>query len=199
MVDVRLLKSALVSIISFIGLPEALADREPPYKLLRQSDIYEVRAYDNRLVAEVAYGHQDYGFRVLFAYISGANQRRGPSGQPEAIIRSSKIEMTTPVQRIAIKGGQLMQFFLPQGFTLESAPRPTDPRVRLRQLAAANYAVIRYSGRASPASFAHHRALLETWLKAEGIDYVGPAIQASYDSPYKAPFLRRNEVLFQLR
>jgi len=39
-----------------------------------------------------------------------------------------KMEMTAPVTQAAVPGGMRVQFVLPRGVTLESAPEPLDPR-----------------------------------------------------------------------
>jgi hypothetical protein len=43
-----------------------------------------------------------------------------------------KMEMTAPLTQAAAPGGMRVQFVLPKGVTLESAPEPLDARVQLR-------------------------------------------------------------------
>jgi hypothetical protein len=61
-----------------------------------------------------------------------------------------RMEMTAPVTQAPAAGGYVVQFVLPKGVTLASAPEPLDARVRLREVPGGRVAVIRYSGRWSP-------------------------------------------------
>ena len=58
---------------------------EPDYTIIKKTEIYEVRRYAKRLVAQVYYGQENGGFRVLFNYISGENES------------STEVQMTIPV------------------------------------------------------------------------------------------------------
>ena len=62
----------------------AMSYEEPEYNIVKKTDVYEVRQYRKRTAAEVIFGEEDSGFRVLFDYISGANKG------------SKEVEMTIP-------------------------------------------------------------------------------------------------------
>ena len=64
---------------------DLMAYDEFPYKVVHQTDTYEIRFYEERLVVQTQYTNQNNGFRKLFNYISGKNKQ------------SEKIAMTTPV------------------------------------------------------------------------------------------------------
>ena len=110
---------------------------------------------------------------------------------------------TTPgpvvVQATAPGGGQLIQFVLPRGVTLETAPEPLDPRVHLRLVSVSQWAALRYSGTWSQANYDEHLALLKTTLAKEGVATQGEPVLARYNAPFTPWFMRRNEIWLALR
>ncbi len=87
---------------------------------------------------------------------------------------------------------------MPSGYTLETLPRPTDSRVRLRRIDARVMAARTYSGTWSEARYREHeRALLQA-VRAAGLQPVGLPVFARYNSPFTLWFLRRNEVLVEV-
>jgi hypothetical protein len=110
-----------------------------------------------------------------------------------------KLEMTAPVTQASTAGGQRVQFVLPKGVTLATAPEPLDPRVQLREVPAERRAVIRYSGTWSQANYDEHLALLKAALDAAGVATQGEPVLARYNGPFTPWFLRRNEIWLALR
>jgi hypothetical protein len=92
-----------------------------------------------------------------------------------------------------------VQFVLPKGVTLATAPEPIDPRVQLRLVPAGTWAVIRYSGTWSQSNDLEHLAELKTALDAAGIATQGEPVLARYNAPFTPWFLRRNEIWLALR
>ena len=107
--------------------------------------------------------------------------------------------MTAPVTQAAVAGGMRVQFVLPKGVTLASAPEPLDPRVQLRLVPASRWAAIQYSGTWSQANYEEHLALLKTALDKAGVATQGEPVLARYNAPFTPWFLRRNEVWLALR
>ena len=54
---------------------DLMAYNESPYKVVHQTDTYEIRFYEERLVVQTQYTNQNNGFRKLFNYISGNNKQ----------------------------------------------------------------------------------------------------------------------------
>ena len=55
--------------------------------------------------------------------------------------------MTSPVTRQQVGSGEfLVQFFMPQEWTLETLPKPDDDRINLRKAPERRYIVDRYTG-----------------------------------------------------
>ena len=99
----------------------------------------------------------------------------------------------------AVPGGMSVQFVLPAGVTLESAPEPLAPRVQLRGVPASQWAVIRYSGTWSKANYDEHLGELQADLAAAGVATQGQPVLARYNGPMTPWFLRRNEIWLALQ
>ena len=165
----------------------AMGYEEPIYKVVKKTDIYEIRHYSERIVAQVTFGYEDSGFQKLFRYISGSNNE------------NQEIQMTTPVNQERTEEKMIMQFFLPAKYTLENAPQPKDPNVTITSIKEGYYAVIQYSGRASESNFIKHYEILREALVKDTISMNEPPIKATYDGPYTLPVLRRNEAMFNVK
>jgi hypothetical protein len=109
------------------------------------------------------------------------------------------MEMTAPVTQAAVAGGMRVQFVLPKGVTLDTAPEPLDARVQLRLVPASQWAAIRYSGTWSQSNYEQHLALLRAALDAAGVATQGEPVLARYNAPFTPWFLRRNEIWLALR
>ena len=164
----------------------AMAYEEPPFNIVYQNDVYEIRHYSDRLVVQANYTNQNSSFRNLFNYISGANKD------------SQKIKMTTPVTQYDNNSEIVMQFYLPSKYTAKTAPIPSDPRVKLINIEEGYYAVIRYSGNARDKNFDKHSQILRTSLIEDKVQILGPSIKAIYNGPFTLPIMRRNEAMFKV-
>lgn len=182
------------------------ATEEPEYKVIRKSDDVEVREYSAYAVAEVVVpgpateaGNQ--AFPILAGYIFGKNKGARKFAMTAPVTQAAepvKLEMTAPVTQTAAPGGFRVQFVLPRGVTLASAPEPLDTRVTLRDIAPGRVAVIRYSGFWSDANYTQHLDKLQAALRAADLAWVGEAVYSRYNAPLTPWFLRRNEIWLSL-
>ncbi len=162
-----------------------------------------IRHYAPRLAAEAEVegsgsDAQRRAFRLLFAYISGANsggEKIAMTALVEEQPAGREIAMTAPVETAATADGLVMRFFLPSGLELETAPQPTDPAVRLAPVAAQDVAVQRFTGWWTEPGLARRKAALVENLASTGWTPIGPPVGWFYDPPWTLPFLRRNEVV----
>lgn len=184
------------------------AVEEPSYEVLRSFGNVEIRQYAAYVVAEVVIDDavEDAGsaaFPILAGYIFGKNKGEKKFEMTAPVTQTAapvKMDMTAPVtQAAAPGGGQLIQFVLPKGVTLDAAPEPLDPRVQLRLVPASQWAAIRYSGTWSQANYDEHLLLLKAALEKEGIATQGGPVLARYNGPFTPWFLRRNEVWLAVR
>jgi len=189
----------LIALLAYLtaSVP-AMSYEEPEYSIVKKTDVYEVRQYKQRTVAEVTHGEEDSGFRVLFDYISGANKGSKEVEMTIPVTQSKEIDMTVPVTQSTTDGKMSMRFFLPMQYSKQNAPEPNDERVRIIDLPAEYFAVISYSGFASDGNFEEHYTELKAALDKDGMVIKGPPIKATYNSPFTLPFLRRNEAMYPL-
>jgi effector-binding domain-containing protein len=189
----------LIALLAYLtaSVP-AMSYEEPEYSIVKKTDVYEVRQYKQRTVAEVIYGGEDSGFRLLFDYISGANKGSKEVEMTIPVTQSKEIDMTAPVTQSMNDGKMSMRFFLPMQYSKLNAPEPNDERVRIIDLPAEYFAVISYSGFASDGNFEEHYTELKAALDKDGMVIKGPPIKATYNSPFTLPFLRRNEAMYPL-
>jgi hypothetical protein len=173
--------------IFFLSTSNAMAYEEPKYKLIKSTDVYEIRQYQDRLAVETTQSKSQNGaFRRLFNYISGSNES------------SSKIAMTVPVIQSKDSNGASMLFFLPKNFTKQSAPLPDGDDVKLITVKGGFYAVTKYSGRSTDQNFIKHSALLFEALRKDNILTIGDPMMATYNGPFTLPFMRRNEAMYRV-
>ncbi|MDC1291314.1 heme-binding protein [Planktomarina temperata] len=173
--------------IFFLSTSNAMAYEEPKYKLIKSTDVYEIRQYQDRLAVETTQSKSQNGaFRRLFNYISGSNES------------SSKIAMTVPVIQSKDSNGASMLFFLPKSFTKQSAPLPDGDDVKLITVKGGFYAVTKYSGRSTDQNFIKHSALLFEALRKDNILTIGDPMMATYNGPFTLPFMRRNKAMYRV-
>ncbi|MBA4344383.1 MAG: heme-binding protein [Methylibium sp.] len=198
----------LLSLLSLAVLPlHSQAIEEPEYEVVKTIEKVELRRYAPYVVAEVLLENssEDAGnkaFPILAGYIFGKNKGEKKFAMTAPVTQTAapmRMEMTAPVTQAAVAGGMLVQFVLPKAVTLESAPEPIDPRVQIRQVPAANWAVLRYSGTWSQANYLEHLGELRQLLQAQGIATQGEPVLARYNAPLTPWFLRRNEIWLALR
>ena len=182
------------------------AIEEPAYEVTGKIGDIELRQYASYVVAEVlmtetATEAGNKAFRILANYIFGENkgaQKLAMTAPVKQTAAPMKLALAAPVRQSAAPGGYLLQFVLPRGVTLDTAPEPIDQRIVLRQVQPMLVAVIRYSGFWSDANYNRHLAQLQDTLRMAGAKWSGEPIYSRYNSPFTPWFLRRNEICLQL-
>ena len=178
--------SATITIF-LLSTSNAMAYEEPDYKLIKTTDVYEIRQYKDRLAVQTTQSTgQNGAFRRLFNYISGSNES------------SSKIAMTVPVIQSNSDSKSSMVFFLPKSFTKQSAPTPGAENVELITVKGGFYAVVKYSGRSTNQNYNKHSAVLKEALRIDTIITIGDPMMATYNGPFTPPFMRRNEAMYRV-
>jgi hypothetical protein len=176
---------------------------EPRYDVIdRVGDRVEIRRYAPRLAAEVDLslageaGRRE-AFQLLFAYIAGAN--RGSAIGQGTIAMTAPVEvggrelvaMTVPVETSDSGGAAHMRFFLPAKYSLDTAPKALNPRVRLVTVSGETIATLRFSG--SGSALVERKAALIAQLAGSKWCASSEPYALFYDAPFTLPFLRRNE------
>ena len=160
------------------------------YKVVEKDGNIEIREYPDLMLASTSTKVDAQGregsFMRLFGYISGANQSE------------QKIAMTTPVF-MTTGGDAKMSFVLPDKVAGEGAPSPKSSQLSVNATTMGRVAVYRYSGKWNSQQRDAAREKLAAWLRDEGLSPEGEIFYAGYDPPYTPGFLRRNEVLVQVK
>ena len=168
---------------------------EPPFRLVLQTQVYEVRSYDSLVGIETIMNDESNGFRSLASYIGVMGNPKNENNQP--------IAMTAPV---AMSGTSVrtMRFYLPEEYkTVGEAPIPSQANVKLVQIPAKSGAAIRFSGWVKKADEKSQLAKLLTALAKDGVtidsDFAEEHAETfQYNPPFTIPQLRRNEMFLQL-
>ena len=173
------------------------------YKVIDKIENVEVRQYPARVVAVVNnMNNKNEAFMLLFRYISGENSSSDKVAMTTPVQVdnvSTKIAMTSPVETSKSGySGVNMQFFLPRLFSVDSAPKPNDPRVKIISLQEEIFAAITYSGSNSEARFLSASDRLQKILNGSRWKTVSVASFLGYDPPFAIPFLRRNEAIIRV-
>ena len=180
------MKKIILILVSILALnSQTMAYEEVNYEIVKENKKYEIRKYPDRLVIETN-SIKGNGFRKLFNYISGNNEK------------NQEIKMTVPVTQEIKNGNMTMQFYLPSKFNKDNAPKPSNSEIKILTIEGGYYAAIKYSGRSSDKNFLKNKDILEKELKQDNIIILSPPIRASYNSPFTLPMLKRNEVMYKV-
>lgn len=193
---------------AFLNLFGVRIEQNPAHTVLFAEGKYEIRQYAPMVVARTSVVG-DYkqasgeGFRRLVGYITGDNAGKSKLSMTAPVTvqnqaDAKKIAMTAPVTLQNQGNAWQMEFILPRGFTLESAPVPTNPEVTLSLKPMVTTASLRFSGALSPDKVSAKTEELRVWLREKGYTVRGNAYAAGYDSPFTPSFLRRNEVHIEI-
>ena len=173
----------------------------PKYKTLQQHGAIEIRAYPKLLVAntydQLPQKSALYrGFKRLANYIFG-NNLSSLSGKT-----AHSIPMTAPVriQKTERAPGSYWQtqFIMPDDESLADIPQPAKNTIQLQEIPPSCMACIRFTGLWRANNFRRHADALRTWLATQNQKHNPKAIYCYYNPPWSIPWLRRNEVMFQL-
>ena len=176
---------------------------EPPYERVKKDGSFELRDYPSVIVAQttVDASMEEAGgeaFQRLFGYISGENGGEADISMTSPVTQrpsSQEIAMTAPVGQRKTDTGWVVSFVMPESYTLESLPKPTNPEVTLHETRARRVAVIRYSGTWSSERYREHLGKLKSWIAENSFETTGNPIWARYNPPFTPWFLRRNEIM----
>lgn len=178
---------------------------QPDYQIESSEGAIEVRHYGPMIAAEAtvkgdrksAIGE---GFRIIAAYIFGANngQAKIEMTAPVQQQRPQEIAMTAPVTQQGDGDTWSIRFIMPRSWTMPSLPKPNDERIRLMEIQAKRMVVIRFSGTADEQTIREKTDEAKDYLRSKKLAIVDGPILAFYNPPWTLPFLRRNEIMFEV-
>lgn len=177
----------------------------PDYSVSSKSDNLEIREYGPTIVAEATVeGERDKaiqrGFRIIADYIFGNNLSSTKVAMTAPVMQQSseKIAMTAPVIQQASGKSWNVRFVMPSEYTIETLPKPVNPKVSLIEVPAMRFAAIRFSGFAGQDSLDKHEAQLRAFMAERGLTATNEPQYAFYNAPWTLPFMRRNEVMIEV-
>jgi hypothetical protein len=160
-----------------------------PYKVVRAAGKFELRDYPALTVVETPMTQggsgADGSFMRLFEFITGSNEAK------------QKIAMTTPVFVSRGESNATMAFVMPAKFKSGEVPKPSGGSVKVRELAAGRFAVLRFRGGRRVENEAAALSRLKKRMETERLSLLSPPVFAYFDPPWTPGFLRRNEVMIR--
>lgn len=200
------MKTFIAALLMAASAMTSHAIEEPDFEVVQRMDAVEIRQYAPYVVAEVtvpgpADSAGNRAFPLLAGYIFGKNKGERKMAMTAPVTQTPtpvKMAMTAPVTQAPVAEGYLVQFVLPKSVTLDTAPEPLDPRVKIREVAAHRVAAIRFSGFWSEDNYQRHLTQLTSGLQAAGMRWKGEPVYSRYDAPWTPWFMRRNEIWLAL-
>lgn len=178
---------------------------QPKYTVVERRGNIEIRDYAPIIAAETEVTGDrreaiSDGFRIIADYIFGNNDsaKKVAMTAPVTQQASERIAMTAPVTQQGDGDSWRVAFIMPSEYTMETLPKPNNPAVKLKQIPAKRFGVIRFSGMGRQDSLDRHGGELEAFLQAGNFTALSPPTYAFYNPPWTLPFLRRNEVMIEI-
>ena len=190
-----------------------------PYEVIKTDGAFEIRHYPDLLVAEVSSNGEreeaiNAGFRPLADFIFGANepaesiamtapvtQQKQTNEQAKEQARDGQpIAMTAPVLQQSTELGDAWQvrFVMPRKHTLSDMPKPKNSQVKLIEVPARYVVAIRFAGSIRDTHVMKQLETLKAYVAKEKLVVSGEPTFAFYNPPWTLPFLRRNEIWWEL-
>ena len=192
-----------------------MAIESPRYKTVQKDNKFEIREYEEYILAEVEidgdFGSAlQKGFRILADYIFGGNTSKARINMTvpvteQAVVSekvvSEKIEMTAPVTSSPVEEGKkyIIAFTMPSKYTLESLPEPENKTISFRKVGKQKVAALRFSGNLNSKLATRKAKELETWLNGNKYSKKTGFVFAQYNPPWIPGIFRRNEILTEVQ
>lgn len=188
----------ILSLILMISTQALLASPELGYSVLQKDSNIELRQYDSYLTASVSFVSEEEleerGFDILADYIFGNNI----SMTSPVFTAGENIGMTSPVFTDIQKEKWTMTFVMPERYTIETLPKPSNESIVINEVEPKLMATIRFNGLRTQERTAIFEKQLRAWIAQEGLEILGGTIYAGHNPPWTPPVLKRNEVLFEV-
>tara|TARA_Y100000389_G_scaffold201599_1_gene244721 strand:- start:7381 stop:8049 length:669 start_codon:yes stop_codon:yes gene_type:complete len=201
-------KKTLFLVLSILFGGSVNAIEEPDYKIIDKNLNFEIRHYEEYLVAEVSLfgdfnSSGSQAFKILAGYIFGDNstvKKMKMTAPVESQFESTseKMAMTAPVLSTSEDGKYIYRFVMEKKYSMDTLPAPNDARIRLHKIEPRFMAVKSYSGSWNEKNYNNNKKELMKSLNYQGIQVIGVPIFARYNAPFVPWFLRRNEVMVEI-
>lgn len=179
---------------------------QPKYTVLENKNGYEIRQYEPYITASVEVdGSYDEslnsGFRQIADYIFGNNTSQAKIAMtvPVQGVEKEVIAMTAPVlETETADAGRVISFVMPNQYTLETLPKPNNPKVKINEVPGRKVAALKFSWFAGGSRVEAKKQQLLKLIVADSLVAAGKPEAAFYNPPLTPPFMRRNEILIPL-
>ncbi len=177
------------------------------YQVAVSEGKFEIRDYAPMIVAQGEFIGQrneaiDKGFMVVASYIFGKNisEKKIDMTTPVMQQSSEKIPMTVPIMQAKGQNNSwTLSFVMPSEYTLQTLPVPNNPDIKLKEIPAKRFAVIRFSGMWTQSNLTKRTLELETFLKSKQLVTLSSPVYAFFNPPWTPWFLRRNEIMIEIQ
>lgn len=180
------------------------------YTVVTSDGPIEIRDYPPMIVAQtIVTGERkesiNKGFRIIADYIFGNNVARQKVAMTAPVMQEpgEKIAMTAPVTQQndgeEASNNWIVRFMMPSEYTLDRLPKPENPAIQLIEVPGKHVAVIRFSGLAHTEVLHHHENELRFYLDQHNLMAIGQPTYAFFNPPWTLPFLRRNEIMLEVK
>ena len=196
----------IITLIAFIFWGPIVSNVEQAkYTVIEKHDNIEVRDYAPMIVAEIEiFGDREsainQGFRSIADYIFGNNTAARKVAMTAPVIQhaTEKISMTAPVTQIKQGESWIVKFVMPASYTMQTLPKPNNKAIKLKETVMMRYVVIRFSGLASMQNLEKNTSKLKKFTNEKHLKIISEPVYAFFNPPFTLPFMRRNEVMFQV-
>ncbi|MFO0389438.1 MAG: SOUL family heme-binding protein [Alphaproteobacteria bacterium] len=176
------------------------------YEVVESHGDMQIRDYAPMIVAEAEVSGErtdaiNQGFSVIADYIFGNNAPKQNVAMTSPVIQqpAEKIAMTAPVIQEGTGNRWKVRFVMPASYTMDTLPKPNNEAVTLHEVPSKRFAVIRFSGMAGEDSLKEYTHQLNAFIKDKKLEPLSEATYAFFNPPWTLPFLRRNEVMIEIK
>jgi hypothetical protein len=177
------------------------------YNVIQKMAGYEVREYPAHIVAQTTVKGTyrealNLGFRIVAGYIFGGNTRKQSIAMTAPVTTqrdiSEKISMTAPVLATTEGDSHIISFGMPRSYTLETLPKPLDPRVEIVPILPKRFAALKFSWSGADARVKTMEIKLLSALARDKVELAGSPVYAGYNAPWTPPWMVRNEIMVEI-
>lgn len=176
------------------------------YDVVEKYDHIEVRDYAPQLVAQVTVlGERQAaireGFKIIADYIFGHNSSQSSIAMTAPVVQEAgeEIAMTAPVTQYGHNTSWVVQFGMPAHYTLKTLPQPKNARISIKETARKRFVAIQFSGSVSDELLKKQTESLISFMETKKMKRVSLPQYAFYNPPWTLPFLRRNEIMIEVK
>lgn len=178
----------------------------PRYSVLQKDGDFEIRAYDPQLVAEITMGGArcdaaTRGFRVLADFIFGGNSGETSVNMTAPVVQEQAPHELAGRSLLPVNEDEsvwIVRFMMPSKFTMETLPKPDDPRIHIATLPGHRTASITFTGFWTDSNLEEHVNALQDFVAKHQLKAISKPIYAFYNDPFTWPWSRRNEIIVTL-